>query len=97
MTRLGDPVDARADVFALGITLVEALTGRRSFERTTYAGTLAAMNQQPFQFELGDGQLALASVLRRCLAIDRAARFASVAELRRALIPALQANPPVAL
>jgi hypothetical protein len=33
-------------------------------------------------------------VLQRCLAKDRTARYASVAEARRELIPAIQACPP---
>jgi serine/threonine-protein kinase len=39
----GEPVDARADVFALGVVLWELCAGRRLFARDTEAATLAAV------------------------------------------------------
>ncbi|HEX8909859.1 MAG TPA: serine/threonine-protein kinase, partial [Anaeromyxobacteraceae bacterium] len=39
----GEPVDARADVFALGVVLWELCAGRRLFARETDASTLAAL------------------------------------------------------
>jgi serine/threonine-protein kinase len=39
----GEPVDARADVFSLGVVLWELCAGRRLFARETEAATLAAV------------------------------------------------------
>jgi tRNA A-37 threonylcarbamoyl transferase component Bud32 len=44
----GEPVDGRADVFALGVVLWELCAGRRLFARDTDASTLAALlSQEP--------------------------------------------------
>ena len=94
---MGNAVDSRVDVFALGIMVVEALTGQRPFDRPTYAETLTAMHQGPFHFDAGSDHSALATVLHRCLATDPDARFASVVELRTELIPALRNCPMAAL
>ena len=43
----GDPIDARADVFALGVVLWEMCAGRRLFARESEAATLAAVETAP--------------------------------------------------
>jgi serine/threonine-protein kinase len=43
----GEPLDARADVFALGVVLWELCAGRRLFARDTDAATLAAVLDGP--------------------------------------------------
>ena len=86
----GGEVDERSDVFALGVVTVEALTGRRPFPGAEPGELLATMAKGPHLDPVELGSERLAAVLRRCLALDPAARFPSVAALRAELVPALQ-------
>ena len=72
---LGQPVDPRADIFAIGVMLLEALTG----SRTTRGAELPA--------SLAPG---LRHVLRRCLAADPAERPATAQHLHAELSAALR-------
>jgi len=91
----GDPTDGRTDVFSIGVLVAEALIGRHPFQAATTAAMVSAILQDPFHVE-GDGPEVreLDRVLKLCLAKDRDDRFASVAELRRELVPAIRACPP---
>ena len=88
----GQPIDARTDLFALGVVLWELFAGRRLFRRQANYLTLTAVVEQPAPRlgELDDLQLDAAAdeldrVLERALAKDRDARWSSAAELRMAL------------
>ena len=83
-------VDARTDVWALGVVLFELLTGNTPFRGETIPQLVAAVLQDaPVRFP----QLAvplppgLAEVVSRTLAKQRDKRYASVAELAQALAP----------
>jgi eukaryotic-like serine/threonine-protein kinase len=85
---LGDPVDLRTDVFALGIVLYELTTGRRCFSGTSdFERMLAAVRgEYKAPEDAIDGfPPTLANVIATCLAIDPAHRFASAAALIEAL------------
>ncbi len=95
---LGQPVDERADVFALGAVFYEMLTGRRPFEGETFAAVVdRVLNSHPDAVETlnpaaGAG---LSAVVDRMLAKDPAARFASAAEVRAELATPSGVGSPV--
>ena len=91
---MGEPIDERSDVFSIGILVAEALVGRHPFQAATTAATVTGILQEAFHLPGAGAEVReLDHVLQRCLAKDRTARYASVAEARRALIPAIQACP----
>jgi ABC-type branched-subunit amino acid transport system substrate-binding protein len=83
----GDPVDGRADVYALGCLLYECLAGVPPFRRPTEAEILwAHMQEHPAPLR---GQPRLDPVLRKALAKDREDRYGSCVELIDAAADAL--------
>ena len=90
----GHEIDERADIFAIGVMVVEALTGRLPFDGRTIAELLNSIWQNPYHL-LSQAQEAqrLNAVLQRCLANDQAHRYSSVTELQRELIPAIRQCP----
>jgi Serine/threonine protein kinase len=71
---LGQPVDARTDIFSIGVMLLEALTGARTTRGAELPGQLAPQLRQ---------------LLKRCLAADPAQRPASAQELHDELTSVL--------
>ncbi len=83
----GEVIDRRADVFALGVVLWEALAGKRLFRGDNDSDTLARvlLAQAPPVSE-GDAALApLDAAIARALSADRASRFATAEDLARAI------------
>ncbi|MFN7987898.1 MAG: protein kinase [Thermoanaerobaculia bacterium] len=84
----GEPVDGRADVFALGACLHEMLTGRRAFHAGSAAETMAAILREepadPSSFRRRVNPQ-LDRIVRRCLEKQKAARFQSARDLAFAL------------
>ena len=84
----GRPVDARTDVYALGIVLYEMLCGRPPFDADTDAATalarLTTNPPRPRQIK-ADLPRELDDVVMRAMARDPDQRFAGAAELRAAL------------
>lgn len=89
----GRDVDHRTDIFAIGVMLVEALTGERPFVGETYAELARALEMSYHLPGGGSGWSGVDAVVQRCLAKDPAARYASTTVLREALIPALRVAP----
>jgi Tol biopolymer transport system component len=81
---LGEPVDARADVFGLGAVLYEMFTGQRAFGRPSTVETQSAvLNDDPSDpLDLNPAlPRAAAAAVRRCLEKNREGRFQSAADL----------------
>ncbi|MGE3840456.1 MAG: protein kinase [Vicinamibacterales bacterium] len=77
-----DVVDARSDIFSVGIVLHEMLTGRSPFARSSVADTMAAvLRDEPPGVAIFDLPPGLAPVVARCLAKAREARFQSARDL----------------
>jgi len=89
---LGQPVDARADLFAAGIVLYEALTGRRPFPGDTAAAALSAtLYEDPPALVGSPALVALDAPIRRALAKKPGQRYASAREMAEAVRGAARA------
>ena len=80
----GHRVDARTDVWAFGCVLFEMLTGRRAFEGSEAADTMAAvLKLDPEWSRLPAGTPPeLTRLVRRCLAKDRRKRLQAIGDAR---------------
>lgn len=83
----GEPLDARADIFAAGLVLFELLTGRRAYEGRAEVLLEAAREGRVDALATVAPELhpALCEVADRALASERGARFQSAREFRDAL------------
>jgi hypothetical protein len=85
---LGRPADARADLFAVGVMLWEAIAGRR---RVVVESSLAALqarvsDQEPQLEDVVQGvSPVLARICRRAVSVDPEQRHASALEFKREL------------
>ena len=97
----GEPLDVRADIYAVGATLYYLLTGQPPFEARDLRELVDRVNNEPprsprhLRREIPQG---LASVVLRCLSKTAAQRPASYMELAEALRPfAVLEERPAAL
>ena len=80
----GQPLDARADVFAFGAVLYEMITGQRAFRGATRLGVVGSIlhDDPPAMASLRRGvPVELDRLVKKCLAKRPSGRFASASEL----------------
>jgi len=85
---MGAPVDARSDVFSLGICCFEMLCGRRLYDRSSEYETLKSIIERPIppiRSARPDLPDSLAQIVHKALARRPAERFQSAAEFQEAL------------
>jgi eukaryotic-like serine/threonine-protein kinase len=86
----GGLVDERADIFAIGVMVVETLTGMRPFGGQTQQEILLALLQNEYHLPGESAEArALDGVVQQCLAKDARDRYGSVREMAGELVPAI--------
>jgi len=83
----GEPVDARADIFSLGVVLWECAAGRRLFLRENELATLRAVVYEPIPKVSNYAKVhpVLEVIIEHALARDLQERFQTAEEMRVAL------------
>jgi serine/threonine protein kinase len=93
----GELVDGRADVFAVGVLLWEALARRRMWSGASDGEVIQALGNGALP-ELGDvdpdGNDALRAVMERALRPNLAERYATAEDMRAALLAAMEPLDP---
>ena len=79
----GQPLDFRSDIFSFGAILVEMMTGRRTFERSTHVQTLSAILQDDVDYRQLDRSMPapIVAVVKRCLRKNPHERYGSTSDL----------------
>ena len=81
---LGDPVDARSDVFSFGVVLYQMLTGRLPYQATTKLSLVRQIvHEPPIPLETAAPHVpaGLVSIVDRCLVKDPEGRYSSAGPL----------------
>ena len=94
----GEDVDQRTDVYAIGVIALETLTGRIGTEGLGFHRTIETeLHTRLTAAAVTAPQRRVASAIGRALAENRTARYASIAEMRAELVPAIRECPVMPL
>jgi serine/threonine-protein kinase len=105
----GRSIDARSDLYAMGVVMYEALTGRVPFTAENYNAILFAILEDdptPLASMRPDLEPAFVEIVQRAMARKPESRFSDAAAMRTALLPfatvsvgtsAIRSEPPPAL
>ncbi|HEY3833520.1 MAG TPA: protein kinase [Acidimicrobiia bacterium] len=91
---LGTQLDARSDIYAFALVMVESVTGTIPFAADTTISMLSVRTQRPLVVDPRLGPLT--AVLERCGRVDRDDRYPDAGTLVAALDDAIEALPPPA-
>src|SRR5262249_27987498 len=94
---LGQPVDARSDVFSFGVVLYELLAGRRAFTGDSeWSVTKAVVHEQPKPLSevRPEATETIRQIVGRCLEKDPTRRYSSAVELLGDLQRLAPVSPP---
>ncbi len=89
-------IDHRVDIYAMGVILYEALTGRRPFDGETYNEVLFKIAGDPYPAPSSLNPRiprSVEQVVLRAMGIDPGERFASAGEMREALEQSIVSAP----
>ena len=96
----GKPVDARTDIWALGVLLFEMLAGRKPFREGPWPDICAQVLNEPGPLIAsigGNVPPELEAIIQKCLSRAPGDRYANVAELAVALNPFGKASSRISL
>ncbi len=89
-------VDGRADVYAMGVILLQLVTGRLPWDATSSVNMIVARLKDPMPdltALASNAPSALQDVLAKCLQVNPSARYASVLDVAADLAPLARAEP----
>ncbi|HRG99913.1 MAG TPA: serine/threonine-protein kinase, partial [Polyangiaceae bacterium] len=93
---LGRKIDGRTDIYSLGVLLYRSITGTNPFRDALMPAMInnhLTLTPPPMQTRVPESPVALDRVIARCIRKDPEHRFASMAEVSRALRAALLPEP----